>query len=145
VHARDAVGGIFRLLDLGVEPYLVSSGLQLVLAQRLVRLLCPHCKVACEPTAAQLARMAEVGITNVPWVYTPDGCERCLNTGYCGRRGIYEVLNTTNPLRELILKNPSVGDIQKVLGPENYVRLADDGFRLVAEGLVSFDEADRAV
>jgi type II secretory ATPase GspE/PulE/Tfp pilus assembly ATPase PilB-like protein len=145
VHARDAVGGIFRLLDLGVEPYLVSSGLQLVLAQRLVRLLCPHCKIPVAPTDAQAARMAELGITGVAAVYTPGGCARCLHTGYRGRRGIYEILNTTDPLREVILKSPSLVEIQKTLGPDNYLGLADNAYRLVAEGSVSFDEADRAV
>jgi len=145
VHARDAVGGIFRMLDLGVEPYLVSAGLHLIVAQRLVRLLCPACKKPVAPTKNQIERMAKEGITGVSRIYVAKGCSKCLGTGFRGRRGVYEVLNTTAELREVILKNPSPQDIQKALGPDNYLRLAESAYRLVADGLVSFDEADRSV
>ena len=145
VHSRDAVGAVYRLLDLGVEPYLVSSGLQMVLAQRLVRQLCPHCKGATRPTAAQSGRMAEFGVTNVSQIYEPKGCRRCLNTGYFGRRTVVELLSFNQSLRDVVLKTPTMQEILKTLGPENYSRLPENGFRLVAEGISSFDEVDRAV
>jgi general secretion pathway protein E len=145
VHARDAVSAVYRLLDLGVEPYLVSSGLQMVLAQRLVRQLCPHCKTAVRPTGDQSARLAEYGHLNIKEVFVPKGCRRCLNTGFFGRRSIVELLMFNGPLREVILKTPTMTEILKSLGPENYIRLAQSGFQLVADGTTSFDEADRAV
>ena len=145
VHARDALGAVYRLLDLGVEPYLVSSGLQMVLAQRLVRQLCPHCKVSMPPTGDQAARLAEYGHLQIKEVFVPKGCRRCLNTGFFGRRSIVELLMFNGPLREVVLRTPTMTEILKTLGPENFVRLAESGFRLVAEGVTSFDEADRAV
>jgi general secretion pathway protein E len=145
VHARDAVGAVYRLLDLGVEPYLVSSGLQMVLAQRLVRQLCPHCKAPIRPTSAQLARMGEYGITDVKEIFEPKGCRRCLNVGFFGRHAVAELLIFNQALRTVVLKTPTMQEILKTLGPENYSRLAENGFRLVADGITSFDEADRAV
>ena len=145
VHSRDSVSAVYRLLDLGVEPYLVSSALQMVLAQRLVRQLCPHCKIPIRPTEQQAIRLAEFGIENVKQIFNPKGCRRCLNTGFFGRRSIIELLMFNGPLREVLLKTPTMTEIVKTLGPENYVRLAEAGYRLVAEGVTSFDEADRAV
>jgi general secretion pathway protein E len=145
VHARDAVGAVYRLLDLGVEPYLVSAGLHMVLAQRLVRQLCPFCKTPVKPTNEQVHRMAEHGIARVDQIFNPKGCRRCLNTGFLGRRIVVELLNFNQTLREVVLKTPTMQEIVKTLGPENYVRLAEVGYALVAEGVTSFDEADRAV
>ncbi|HTW93999.1 MAG TPA: ATPase, T2SS/T4P/T4SS family [Tepidisphaeraceae bacterium] len=145
VHSRDTVGALYRLLDLGVEPYMVATGLHLLLSQRLIRQLCAHCRRPAQPTAAQLARFAEYGIQNVGTLYKPRGCARCLNTGYLGRRSITERLSLTPQVRELILKNAGVQEIQKALGEENYVRLADAGYRLAAEGITSFEEIERAV
>jgi type II secretory ATPase GspE/PulE/Tfp pilus assembly ATPase PilB-like protein/pSer/pThr/pTyr-binding forkhead associated (FHA) protein len=145
VHARDAVGAVYRLLDLGVEPYLVSSGLQLVLAQRLVRQLCKYCKTPTNLDPQQTARMAEFGITDFTQIFNPKGCRRCLNTGFFGRRTVVELLSFNQALREVILKTPTMQEIVKNLGPQNYIRLAESGYRLVAEGITSFDEADRAV
>jgi general secretion pathway protein E len=145
IHSRDSIGGIFRLLDLGVEPYVLASGLHLVLAQRLVRQLCTHCKIAKAPTPQQLKRLAEFGFDKVTKVYEPKGCKRCLGTGHLGRRGIFELLSTTPALREVILKSPTVKDIQASLDPEHYIRLQESGFQLVAEGRASFDEIEKAV
>ena len=145
VHARDAIGAVYRLLDLGVEPYLVSSGLQLVLAQRLVRQLCPHCRKPVRPTSQQLATMAKMGVRPTGSIFDPKGCRRCLNTGFFGRRTVVELLQFNQALREVILKTPTMQEIIKTLGPDNYVRLAENGYQLVAEGVTSFDEVDRAV
>jgi general secretion pathway protein E len=145
VHARDAIGAVYRLLDLGVEPYLVSSGLQLVLAQRLVRQLCPHCRKPVRPTPEQLATMARLGVRPKGNIFDPKGCRRCLNTGFFGRRTVVELLQFNQALREVILKTPTMQEIIKTLGPDNYVRLAENGYHLVADGVTSFDEVDRAV
>jgi general secretion pathway protein E len=145
VHSRDTVGAVYRLLDLGVEPYLVSSGLQMVLAQRLVRQLCPHCKSPVRPTREQLAKMAQCGIKDVREIFQPQGCRRCLNTGFFGRHGIVELLSFNQELRDVVMKTPTVQEILKTLGPANFVRLSESGFQLVADGITSFDEVERAV
>jgi general secretion pathway protein E len=145
VHARDAVSAVYRILDLGVESYLVSSGIQMVLSQRLVRQLCPHCRTPTRPTGEQAARMAQFGILHVTQIFNPKGCRRCLNTGFFGRRSIVELLSFNQALREVVLKTPTMQEILKNLGPENYIRLAENGYHLVAEGTSSFEEVDRAV
>jgi general secretion pathway protein E len=145
VHSREAISGLFRILDLGVEPYVVASGLHVVVAQRLVRQLCPHCKVAKPPTADQLKKFASVGITNVKQVFQGKGCKKCLGTGFFGRRAIFEVLVATPKLRDTILKNPSLEACQKALTPEGYVSLQESGYRLIAEGAAGFDEVEKAI
>jgi general secretion pathway protein E len=144
VHSKDTIGTIFRLLDLGVEPYLVSSGLQLVLAQRLVRKLCPACKVASKPSADQLARMGKAG-EGCDKIYGPRGCPKCVGTGFMGRRGVFELLKLTDPMREVVMHNPSVAEVQKTLVGSNFVKLAQSGYLLVAEGVTSIDEIERSM
>lgn len=144
VHTKDTVGTIFRLLDLGVEPYLLTQALQLIIAQRLVRRLCPQCKKAVPLTDAQRARMGETaeGVENI---YASVGCYRCLNTGFAGRRAVWEMLNTTEEIRDAIVSSPTSGDISKALASHRFEKLQHSAYALVAAGEVAFDEADRAV
>jgi type II secretory ATPase GspE/PulE/Tfp pilus assembly ATPase PilB-like protein len=144
VHAKDTIGTVFRLLDLGVEPFLVASGLHVVISQRLVRQLCPYCKKQLTPTPQQLARMGEAA-ANVRRIYAPVGCQRCLGTGYAGRRAIFELLRTSEKLREIILKSPSVSDIQSALAGGRFARLTHSGYVLVAQGITSMEEVERLV
>jgi general secretion pathway protein E len=144
VHSRDSLGTIFRLLDLGLEPYLVASGLQLVLAQRLVRQLCPACKVPTKPTPEQLAKMGRAG-EGCDKIYTPRGCPRCVGTGYAGRRGVFELLRVNEQMREVMLKNPTIGDIQKTLEGTQFVKLAESGYLLVAQGMTALEEVERSM
>jgi general secretion pathway protein E len=144
LHTKDTVGTVFRLLDLGVEPYLVAQALHIVLAQRLVRKLCPHCRIATAPTEAQLKRMGKWG-EGVSKIYEPRGCPRCLGTGHVGRRALFELLSTTDELRSLFLKNPSMDEIRKALEGTEFVRLKEHGYQLVAEGACSIEEVERAV
>jgi general secretion pathway protein E len=144
VHARDTLGSIFRLLDLGVEPYLVATGLQLVLAQRLVRQLCPACRLPRKPTPEQLAKMGPYG-AGVEQLFGPQGCPRCVGTGYFGRRGIFELLKTTDELRDLILRSPNMTEMQKALSNQQFVKLHESGFQLVAEGVTSYEEVERSL
>ena len=101
LHTNTAIGAITRLRDMGVEPFLLSSSMVGILAQRLVRTLCPHCKEAYQPTAAE---METLGLTQSPppTLYRPTGCEACNNLGYRGRTGIYELIDVDNVLREMI-------------------------------------------
>jgi general secretion pathway protein E len=144
VHAQNTTGTIFRLLDLGAEPYLVSQALHLVLAQRLVRLLCPSCKQAVPPTEPQLKKMGPAA-NNVKRVFEPRGCARCLNTGSSGRRAIFELLTATDELRDLITKTPTAAQIYQSLASTPFQRLQTSGYDLVARGVASFAEVDRIV
>ena len=102
LHARDSVSALFRLLDLGVETYQAASGLQAVVSQRLVRRLCEHCK---RPRPATDADRRLAGRPDLETLHDAVGCARCLNTGYGGRRAVFEVLNITEPVRDAILGN----------------------------------------
>jgi general secretion pathway protein E len=144
VHAKDTIGTVFRLLDLGLEPYLVASGLQLVLAQRLVRQLCVSCKVPVAATPEQIKKMGKAG-EGVTKIYQPRGCPKCVGTGYIGRRGVFELLRTTEEMREVILKNPSMAEIQKALSSTQFVKLAESGYQLVAEGITAIEEVERSM
>ena len=144
VHARDTVGTIFRLLDLGVEPYLVASGLQLVLGQRLVRVLCPTCKQAVRPTADQLTRMGEAG-QGVTKLYAAKGCPRCMNIGYSGRRAVFELLKVNDAMRDVMMKAPTLSDLQKAMEGQKFDKLAQSAYQLVAQGITSIDEVERSM
>jgi type II secretory ATPase GspE/PulE/Tfp pilus assembly ATPase PilB-like protein len=144
VHTKDTVGTVFRLLDLGVEPYLLTQALQLVLAQRLVRKLCTQCKRPIKLTDVQRGRMGPAA-DGVEKVYAPVGCFRCLNTGYVGRRAVFEMLNTTEELRDAIIRNPTSQQISEALSKIKFQRLQHSAYELVAKGEVAFDEADRAI
>jgi type II secretory ATPase GspE/PulE/Tfp pilus assembly ATPase PilB-like protein len=144
VHTKDTIGTVFRLLDLGVEPYLLTQALQLILAQRLVRKLCPQCKKATPITDAQRQRMGKAA-EGVSTLYAPVGCYRCLNTGYAGRRAVFEMLNTNEELRDAIISSPTSASISKALTGHRFQKLQISAYELVASGEVAFDEADRAV
>jgi general secretion pathway protein E len=144
VHTRDTVGTIFRLLDLGVEPYLVAQALHLVLSQRLARQLCQFCKTPITPTAHQLEKLGAVG-HGLRKIYAARGCPRCMGTGYSGRLAFFELLVASDELRDLIARTPTLGQIQDLLSGTPFQRLHQSGYHLVAEGVVAFDEIDRAM
>ncbi len=144
VHARDTISTIFRILDLGVEPYMVSQGLHLVLAQRLVRLLCTFCKKARKPTDEDLQRLGPAG-ENLKAVYEPGGCTRCLGTGYAGRRAVFELLSTNGALREAILNKPTLTSIKEAMKGTKFMTLQESAHVMVAKGMTSLDEVERAV
>jgi general secretion pathway protein E len=142
VHSKDTIGAIFRLLDLGVESYLVANALNLIVAQRLCRSLCERCRRAERPTSAQVMRMGKAG-EGMGVVHVPSGCPACLQTGYFGRRALLELLEFTEPLRDVVLKRPTIGDIREVLAQGHFVTLQQFGFQLVGQGCTSLDEVDR--
>jgi len=144
VHARDTVGTVFRLLDLGVEPYLVAQGLHIVIAQRLVRQLCPFCKKGVRVTQQQLDRMGPAG-QGATKIFEKAGCARCLRTGFAGRVGVYELLSISEKLRDVLMKTPNINDIQNAVAGTKFVKLSQSGYQLVAKGVASFEEIDRAV
>ncbi|MEW6157113.1 MAG: GspE/PulE family protein [Verrucomicrobiota bacterium] len=142
LHTNDAPGALTRLVDMGVEPYLVASSLEAVLAQRLVRVLCRHCKEADISPAAQSFK-AELNFPAGTAIYRAVGCRECRQTGYHGRRAIFEWMDTNNEIRQLILKNASSDIIGAAARRAGMRTLADDGWRLVRQGVTTVEEVLR--
>ena len=141
LHTNDAPGAVTRLIDMGVEPFLISSSLEGILAQRLIRKICPNCKTAYEPSEAVLEQIGlsahEVGDKSF---YYGRGCEQCHQTGYKGRKGIYELLDVTEPIRELITQRaPSVVIRQKAI-ELGMATLRADGLRNIFDGETTIEE-----
>jgi type IV pilus assembly protein PilB len=139
LHTRDAPSALGRLIDLGIEPFLVSSAVDCIVAQRLVRMLCPHCK---RPQQLAESVLAEHGLAGAE-VFEAVGCSRCSNSGYRGRVGIYEVMSVSEPIRALILERASVDSMVAVAEREGMRRLRDDGLQKVRDGLTSIAEIER--
>jgi general secretion pathway protein E len=144
VHTNDAPGAITRLIDMGVEPYLVGSSLIGVLAQRLVRVLCKECREAYLPTPEELR---EVGLTpekarevSGGMIYRPVGCDACNKTGYHGRNGIYETMLVDDDIRDLIVKKVDSGTIKRQAVHRGMLTLMDDGAAEVLRGVTSIAE-----
>ncbi|MCC6230184.1 MAG: Flp pilus assembly complex ATPase component TadA [Phycisphaerales bacterium] len=142
VHAKDTIAAVFRLLDLKVEPYLVANSLDLVLAQRLVRHLCDHCKQPIRVTPGQATRLGK-HLQGKTSIYSATGCTRCLKTGFRGRRAIFELLDFTDELRDVILTEPTIAAMKKVIEGGLFTTLAQFGWRLVSEGITTLDEVDQ--
>ncbi len=139
LHTNDAPGAVTRLVDMGVEPYLVSSSLEAVLAQRLVRVLCKKCKQVDDSPAAQ-AFKAQVGIPANTKIYRSVGCRDCRNTGFLGRRAIFEWMDSNNEIRQMVLRNASSDEIRDAARRAGMKTLADDGWRLVRMGETTVEE-----
>jgi len=144
VHAQSAVGTIYRLLDLGVDPFLVASAIHMVVAQRLVRKLCPHCKIPRRATPGEAMRMSHA-VQEVSQLQQAIGCPKCLNTGFHGRRAIFELLVASAELRDVILSTKSLKGMRKALENTVFNSLLDSGYRLAAEGNTTIEEVERTV
>jgi general secretion pathway protein E len=142
LHTNDAAGAISRLLDLGVEPYLVSSSLIAIVAQRLVRRICPDCKKPAQPTTQQLNELGLGSSLDAPF-YVGAGCERCFKTGYRGRTGIYEVMLISDKIQELIYRQETAGTIKKLALEAGMQTLRMDGARKVLAGQTTVGEVLR--
>ncbi|HEY5040595.1 MAG TPA: GspE/PulE family protein [Verrucomicrobiae bacterium] len=139
LHTNDAPGALTRLVDMGVEPYLVASSLEAVLAQRLVRVLCPHCKQVDNSATAQAFKV-KLGIPAETTIYKSIGCRECRNTGFFGRHAIFEWMDTDEEIRQLILKSVSTDQIRAAARKAGMRTLAEDGWRLVAAGVTTVEE-----
>jgi len=149
VHTNDAPGAITRLVDMGVEPFLVASSLMGSLAQRLVRTLCKHCAEPYEPSQAELE---EVGVTpeimqryGTGVLMRPKGCENCNGSGFRGRTGIYELMLVDDEIRQMILKNVDSNTIKKYAISRGMKTLRDHGAIKVARGVTTVTEVLRVV
>ena len=142
LHTNDSASAVTRLIDMGIEPFLVSTAVQAIIAQRLVRLLCTHCKEAYEPEEAQWAELRSSREVTGP-IFRADGCEKCLETGYRGRTGIYEFLLMSEAIKGLVLKTSDANQINKVARAEGMANLREDGINKVMEGRTTISEVLR--
>jgi len=141
LHTNSAIGAITRLDDMGIEPFLLSSSLIGVLAQRLVRLLCVHCKKAVPATALECETMG-IDLASAPEIFTPVGCERCRVSGYSKRSGVYELIVVDEKLKSMIHDRASEADMKKY-ARESFPSIRTDGYLRVLGGETSLEEIVR--
>jgi general secretion pathway protein E len=142
LHTNDSASAVTRLIDMGIEPFLVSTAVQAIIAQRLVRLLCPHCKETYDPEEAQWAELGSSREVAGP-IFRADGCEKCLETGYRGRTGIYEFLQLSEAIKGLVLTTSDANQINKAARAEGMLSLREDGINKVLEGKTTISEVLR--
>jgi len=144
LHTNDAVGTVTRLTDMGVEPFLLASTLEAVLAQRLVRRLCRQCRSPYAPSVADLQQVGLDGSTVVdrPF-FKPQGCAHCSHTGYHGRVGLFEWLRLTEPIRELVMQQVPTQRIRQLAVAQGMQTLRENGVARLLEGETSLEEIIR--
>jgi type IV pilus assembly protein PilB len=144
LHTNDAPSAITRLVEMGIEPFLVASALDCVLAQRLVRTLCSNCKQRTIVSAEVLRENGYKALVDLE-AYEPVGCRRCSGSGYRGRAGIYEVMSVTAEIRSLALERRSADELREVAVSQGMRRLRDDGLEKVRQGVTSMSEIARVI
>jgi general secretion pathway protein E len=145
IHANDAVGVLFRLVDLGVEPYLISSALVGMVSQRMVRKICPHCrKLSRVPAEGQVVYQEELG-ERPERLYYGTGCNICAGTGYLGRTGVFEVMAPSEELRRMFLRGETAGTLRDRAVAEGMITMRHDGMRKVQQGITTPDEVIRNI
>lgn len=144
VHAYDAAGALTRLINIGLEPYLLCSSLVAVLAQRLVRILCPECKQSYKPSFEQLQHLGLNPDTEIN-LYKPKGCKVCYYTGYKRRTGIFEILKITPEIQNLILQKSSAPQILELAKSLGFTTMRENGIKKVLEGITSEEELYRVI
>jgi len=143
LHTNDAISAVTRLVNMGVEPYLVAAILRGVLAQRLVRKICPHCKNEVEPDERTRKLIAELGEDEVPKLYKGEGCSRCHGKGYAGRLGVFELLAPSNELLEAVAAGQDMRALRRIAENEGFLTLKADGVQKALQGLTTVEEVLR--
>lgn len=143
LHTNNAVGTLNRMADMGVERYLIADSVVGVIAQRLVRKLCPHCRKKREatPEEIKLMRLAP-GVTE--YVYEPGGCDLCNNTGYFGRTGVFEIMEVNDEIRRLIAENGTTEELEEAAKKAGMRTLRQNGIQYVLDGTTSIEEMLKA-
>jgi len=142
LHTNDAPSTITRLVNIGIEPFLVGAALNAVLAQRLVRRLCNTCKGQSAPNESMADFLSIQGLPT-DQIWTPKGCEKCRKTGYSGRVGLYELLLVDDQLRDTIARNPNVSELRRLCTERGMVNLRADGLKKAVRGMTSVEEVLR--
>jgi general secretion pathway protein E len=146
LHTNTATAAITRLIDLQVEPFLLSASLECIVAQRLVRMLCPHCRVMRRVDRELLGRDPRhrtFGLEEGAPVWEPKGCERCAGSGYAGRRAVFEILDVNEDVRSLITRRASDAEIESTAKANGMTTLMEDGLRAARAGETSLEEVLR--
>jgi len=144
LHTGDAPSAIMRLIDMGIEPFLLNAALSGVLAQRLVRKLCPECKTSRKATAEEKKLLKKFGIAG-DIICEASGCVSCDDLGYKGRIGIFEFLEISPDLRSLIIANSTFDNIYKQARSDGMKTLQEDGAHKVRDGIISLAEFMRVI
>ena len=142
LHTNDSAGAVTRLIDMKIEPFLISSSVMAILAQRLVRVLCKECREPYEITPAEIKEL-EFKTAAGAMAYRAKGCETCFNTGYLGRKAIYELLIVDDDIRQLIMKNTDAATMKAAAMQKGMRTLRQDGADNVLKGITSVDEVVR--
>ena len=144
IHTNDAASSITRLIDMGIEPFLISSAFNAFLAQRLVRTICPHCKTSYKPSPKMIK---DLGIKEADLkggkLAQGKGCDKCLNTGYLGRTGIYELLPLDNDIRKMVMAHSDATLIKETAVKNGMITLLKDGVQKAAAGITTLEEVLR--
>jgi len=141
LHTNDAASAVTRLIDMGIEPFLITSSVLAIIAQRLIRTVCPYCKRPSEMTKEYMKKLNvnEKDVKNA-YIYMGEGCEKCLDTGYYGRTGIYEILKMTDQIKQTILSTSDANSIKQVALEEGMKALRQDGADKIMKGLSTTEE-----
>jgi type IV pilus assembly protein PilB len=139
LHTNDAPSAITRLVNMGVEPYLISAALNMVLAQRLLRRVCAKCRHDYEPPRTLRKALERMGY-DFDAFFKGAGCKRCRNTGFAGRIGIHELLTVSDELRDAVVSGASIGALRRIAEQNGMITLRHDGFRKVKEGITTIEE-----
>jgi general secretion pathway protein E len=144
LHTNDAAGAITRITDMGIEPFLVSSSVIAVIAQRLVRVLCTECRESYVPDGEALEKIgADPDLFNGRTVYRSVGCPACMNTGFRGRTAIFEMMVFDDELKKLVLTTADANRIREVAVKAGMMTLLQDGVRKVMDGVTTIEEVFR--
>jgi type IV pilus assembly protein PilB len=143
LHTNDAPSSITRLINIGVEPYLISASVNAVLAQRLVRRICPNCKQEADHLLEHEEGFLKRRNLSVEKIFRGKGCEKCRKTGYKGRLGLYELLVLDDELRDVITSSPSLGDLRRYAMQHGMVSLQQDGLQKAIAGETTVEEIMR--
>lgn len=142
LHTNDAAGGLTRLVEMGVEPFLAASSVVGILAQRLVRTICPHCRETYTPESSILERL-NIDPGRGDTFYRGRGCEKCMDIGYRGRTGVYELLSINEKIRAAILANADAGSIRSMAIEHGMIPLRSAGLELARQGITTLEEVIR--
>lgn len=144
LHTNDAIATLARLVDMGIEPFLVASAVKMVIAQRLLRKICPDCKTEYTPPKELLKTIEERFLLKEAEFFKGAGCKNCNNSGYRGRIGVYEVLPISEPIRDMIITRKGPEEIEKVARTQGFLSLAEVGLLKVKRGITTFEEIKSA-
>ena len=143
LHTNDAASTFMRLVDMGLEPYVVASSVVGVVAQRLVKLICPKCRAVYTPTGADISYLHSLGMEDIPTLYYGAGCDACNNTGHYGRTAVHEIVKTDNAIRDMVVGHKKTQDILGYLKNKNQKFLMDNALDLLREGKTDIFELYR--